>query len=298
MSFDYKPMFPTDAGRIVMNDQELHRLRDMLLARRRDLLGREKNLEAGWDDLKQVAIELEEDAQKLSITEPFDRLDEEGKDEIEQIDLALKKMPLGDYGICEGCGDEISLKRLETIPWTRLCIECAREYEKEGLTLQDPSEVVTTAPLPDDETVQRPGSLPDEYEGLSDDQIVAIIMKQIKQDGRIDTEEMEISLSDGVLYLEGVIASVPEHQILMQTLTDVLGFSSIVDHLKIDEVLWERKDRTPKRAHERVTLKDRLFYDEENLTEDLFQAEHQDDDTPYSPPEKPLPHQEGEPTGG
>lgn len=278
-----------------MTEQEIHHFRDMLFARRRELLDREKSLGRGWEELKQPAIELEEEAQKLSITEPFDRLDEEGKDEIEQIDLALRKMPLGDYGICEGCGDEISHKRLRAIPWTRLCIDCAREYESKGLTLQAPSEVVVPSPPPDDQTVEAPGNLPDEYQGLSYDQILAIVMEQIENDGRIDTDELNIFLRDGVLYLEGVIAGVPEHQILMRILTDVLGFSSIVDHLTIDEVLWEREDRTPDSRAKGATPQDRLFYDTEDLTEDLFQAGYQDDDTPYSPPEKPLPHQEGEP---
>jgi DnaK suppressor protein len=278
-----------------MTDKELLRFRDMLFARRKEMLDRVKSLESGWNDLKQTAIELEEEAQKLSITEPFDRLDEVGRDQIEHIDLALRKMPLGNYGVCEGCGNQISFKRLEAIPWTRLCIDCAREFERKGLTLQAPSEVVTPTHPRDEETIERPGKLPDEYGGLSDEQILALVMEEIERDGRIDTEEIEITLSDGVLYLEGVIAGVPEHQILMQIITDVLGFSSVVDHLTIDEVPWERDDRTPEAPPQAARLKDKILYDEENLTEDLFQASYQNDDTPYSPPEKPLPHQEGEP---
>ncbi len=277
-----------------MTDHEFRRFRDMLFDRRKELLERVRSLELGWDDLKQVAIEWEEEAQKLSITETLDRLDEGGKDQIEQIDLALRKIPLGDFGICEACGDEISLKRLQAIPWTRLCIDCAREYEKKGLTLQDPSEVVSPAPPRDEDTV-RPGSLPDEYLGLTHGQIIKLIWNQIKRDGRIDTDELGISLRDGILYLEGVVAGVPEHQILMQIITDVLGFSSVVDRLLVDEVIWERDDRPPRKPPGGATPEDRLFYEEEGLTEDLFEARYQDDDTPYSPPERPLPHQEGEP---
>ncbi len=268
-----------------MNDKDMLSLRDMLLTRRKELLDRVEKLESGWRELKPVAMELEEEAQKLSITEPFDRLEKEGREQIELIDLALRKMFTGDYGICEGCGDDISVKRLEAIPWTRLCIDCARGHERGQQPLLEPARVAASA------------RLPDEFQDLSPGQVLEVIRDQIEQDGRIDTEELKIVLQNGIIYLEGVIASVPEHQILMQLLTDVLGFSSIVDHLAINEVFWEREDRTRDSGPSGPTAKDRLFNDQEDLTEDLFEATYQDDDTPYSPPDKPLPHQEEQPSG-
>jgi DnaK suppressor protein len=49
------------------------------------------------------------------------------------IDRALKKVYSGEYGKCENCGEEISEKRLEAIPWAKLCIQCKREEEARGL---------------------------------------------------------------------------------------------------------------------------------------------------------------------
>ncbi|MGC8495563.1 MAG: TraR/DksA family transcriptional regulator [Syntrophobacteraceae bacterium] len=239
---------------------------------------------------------MEEEAQKLAITEPFDRLDKEGRDEIEQIDLALRKIPLGDYGICENCGEEIFEKRLEVIPWARLCLECAQEFKKKGLRLEAPGEKVFGPPASRDEQTVWP-NIPDEYQGLSESEIISLIVDRLESDGRIKTEELELSLKEGVLYLAGVLSSESEHQILMQTITDVLGFSSVIDHLKIDDfMLREGKASEAEKATEGapITLEDRLFYQEEELSEDLYQSSYQDDDTPYSPPEKPLPDQEGE----
>lgn len=39
---------------------------------------------------------------------------------------ALSKMELGTYGVCERCGQSISIERLDVLPWAILCIECAR----------------------------------------------------------------------------------------------------------------------------------------------------------------------------
>jgi DnaK suppressor protein len=42
------------------------------------------------------------------------------------IDCALRKMRDApeDFGVCEDCGDDISPKRLEVMPWAQLCTEC------------------------------------------------------------------------------------------------------------------------------------------------------------------------------
>ncbi len=42
----------------------------------------------------------------------------------------LKKIENGTYGICESCGAEIPIERLEARPVTDLCIECKTEQEE------------------------------------------------------------------------------------------------------------------------------------------------------------------------
>ncbi|MBI4577709.1 MAG: TraR/DksA C4-type zinc finger protein [Planctomycetes bacterium] len=48
------------------------------------------------------------------------------------IDEALKQMDEGIYGVCEGCGQFIGVKRLEAIPFAALCMDCKRRQEEEG----------------------------------------------------------------------------------------------------------------------------------------------------------------------
>mgnify|MGYP000415718583 CR=1 FL=1 len=52
-------------------------------------------------------------------------LKNEAEEELKQIDNALLKMERGLYGKCETCHDEISLERLEALPFTTYCKKCA-----------------------------------------------------------------------------------------------------------------------------------------------------------------------------
>ncbi|MFH1533023.1 MAG: TraR/DksA C4-type zinc finger protein [Pseudomonadota bacterium] len=49
---------------------------------------------------------------------------------IRKIDLALERIEDGEYGDCEECGDDISVRRLEARPVTTLCIRCKEEQER------------------------------------------------------------------------------------------------------------------------------------------------------------------------
>jgi len=48
-----------------------------------------------------------------------------------KIEKALKKIAEGEYGLCEECDEQISLKRLEARPEAQLCIQCKEAQEKE-----------------------------------------------------------------------------------------------------------------------------------------------------------------------
>lgn len=43
---------------------------------------------------------------------------------VTKIDEAIARIDEGTYGVCEDCGEEIGLKRLEARPVTTLCIDC------------------------------------------------------------------------------------------------------------------------------------------------------------------------------
>jgi len=53
-----------------------------------------------------------------------------GENIIKDIKEALARIDKGTYGICAGCGADISRERLEVRPYARMCLECQEELEK------------------------------------------------------------------------------------------------------------------------------------------------------------------------
>ena len=50
---------------------------------------------------------------------------------LKKIDQALERVESGIFGICEDCGNEINIQRLEARPVTTMCIECKTLQEEE-----------------------------------------------------------------------------------------------------------------------------------------------------------------------
>lgn len=59
------------------------------------------------------------------------RLRDREKFLLSKIEKALDRIADGSFGICEGCDEAISIKRLEARPVTTLCIRCKEEQERE-----------------------------------------------------------------------------------------------------------------------------------------------------------------------
>lgn len=99
--------------------------RTQLEARLAELLTRLDHIEHDLDeplpkDAEDAAIELEDD-------ETLEALGEAGEAEIAKIRAALKRMDDGTYGECVRCGETISEARLDVLPFTPLCKDCAAE---------------------------------------------------------------------------------------------------------------------------------------------------------------------------
>jgi len=51
-------------------------------------------------------------------------------EELPEVEAALRKIPDGTYGICEGCGEGVSYERLLQFAWAKCCVRC--QNKKEG----------------------------------------------------------------------------------------------------------------------------------------------------------------------
>jgi DnaK suppressor protein len=48
-----------------------------------------------------------------------------------KLELALRKIDDGSFGVCENCEEPISKRRLEVRPETQLCIRCKEDQERD-----------------------------------------------------------------------------------------------------------------------------------------------------------------------
>jgi DnaK suppressor protein len=55
------------------------------------------------------------------------------RDQLEEVELALRKFDQGTYGLCELCGQPIEPARLEALPRAKLCLSCKARRAKNGM---------------------------------------------------------------------------------------------------------------------------------------------------------------------
>jgi len=114
-----------------MNKKDLKKLQEILEGRRDEIINqaqatKEKGISFDPDDLPdEVDLASSEADQSMSL-----RLRDRERVLLRKVEKALKKIQDGEYGICEKCGEEIGVKRLEARPVTDLCIQCKEEEEK------------------------------------------------------------------------------------------------------------------------------------------------------------------------
>ncbi len=108
---------------------DLQKIREELLQKRSEIIeslsnnnSEDLNEKTGVDDAADIV------ASELS-RETLYKLSQAERETLFLIDIALKKIENGTYGVCEECGAPIGEKRLQAIPWVRLCIECSQNEE-------------------------------------------------------------------------------------------------------------------------------------------------------------------------
>jgi len=108
----------------------LEEKRKLVLERARQMLSVE-NMALDTNDLPD-----EMDLASSEYLQSFEfRLRGREKSLLTKLDLALKKIEDGTFGICEICEEPIGKKRLEARPETTLCIKCKEDQEREERTM-------------------------------------------------------------------------------------------------------------------------------------------------------------------
>ncbi len=123
------------AERRPLTEDEITYFKERLLKRKKELWQEvietlEREGAEKYQDLIRTVKEEEdlaladiEEETLLALLEPKIR-------ELEEIDQALLRIELGEYGRCVDCGKWLRLKRLEIMPWAARCRECQEKWEK------------------------------------------------------------------------------------------------------------------------------------------------------------------------
>ena len=131
---------PTDMkpakNQVGIRTAELEHFRDMLLAKRRELVGDMSSMErealqrGGNSNLSNLPIHMADMGTDNYEQEFTLGLMEKDRNLLREINNALAKVQDGTYGLCEGTREPISKPRLEAQPWARYSIEHARKLEQ------------------------------------------------------------------------------------------------------------------------------------------------------------------------
>ena len=120
---------PIRLGGTEMNDEQLRYFRELLQGRVDELLGHADATVVDMTDSKDNFPDPTDRASVESDRNFILRLRDRERKLIGKIKEAMERIDDGTFGICEECGEEIAIKRLEARPVTTLCIECKTKQE-------------------------------------------------------------------------------------------------------------------------------------------------------------------------
>jgi len=103
---------------------ELAKRKDQLIARPPELGVRLQGIED--ELLSHQSKDWEELATEREHDEVLTSIGDGGKDEIRMIQAAMDRLKAGEYGFCATCGTRITEERLDVLPATPFCRDCAQ----------------------------------------------------------------------------------------------------------------------------------------------------------------------------
>jgi DnaK suppressor protein len=114
-----------------IDKKTLSHFRQILLKEREQIVGEVKQTYESSQEMGQDGIQdIGDEAANIYNKQILLSLNESERVRLQEVDDALDRMGVGTYGICEECGEPISLKRLEVRPVAKYCVACLSKMEK------------------------------------------------------------------------------------------------------------------------------------------------------------------------
>ena len=112
-----------------MNEKQMEYFKEILTGRLQELIGHADATVMDMTDQKDHFPDPTDRASVESDRNFILRLRDRERKLIGKIQEALERIEDGTFGVCEDCGEEIGMKRLEARPVTTLCIDCKTKQE-------------------------------------------------------------------------------------------------------------------------------------------------------------------------
>ena len=115
------------------------------LSLKKDLLEKKSHLQALQTSNSKLEIDLEGSKDLIDRSDSEEawfnkeRFHQHWTLELRQINHALQKIEMGNFGICIECDEEIPLKRLRVRPDASYCLNCQEAFERENRKVSNDS---------------------------------------------------------------------------------------------------------------------------------------------------------------
>jgi DnaK suppressor protein len=112
------------------DDPRILKIQERLIQDRKRLMGMLRSSKEVERTINDITFSNEIDlASSLEGREMAFQLSSRERNELRMVEEALFKIKGDTYGVCDSCSKHITLKRLEILPLTALCIECQENLE-------------------------------------------------------------------------------------------------------------------------------------------------------------------------
>jgi len=112
------------------DDPKILKIQERLILDRKRLMGMLRSSKEVERTINDITFSNEIDlASSLEGREMAFQLSSRERNELRMVEEALFKIKGDTYGVCDSCSKYITLKRLEILPLTALCIECQENLE-------------------------------------------------------------------------------------------------------------------------------------------------------------------------
>jgi len=113
-----------------MDQKKAKAYRDRLVQKKQEILeAYHKNKSYGKEADGEATQDIADKAANSYTKEFLFSLSNTERDLLQQVDDAIVRIEARRYGVCAACEEEMNAKRLEAVPWAKLCLSCQEKQE-------------------------------------------------------------------------------------------------------------------------------------------------------------------------